>query len=74
MQSENQWSSAHTENLILLKMKWNNVGEFWSDVECGLTYTMYDILRVAKLGGLKQQKCILSQFWSPKIQNEGMHL
>ena len=72
MQSD-QWGSIHIENPILLKIKWNNVGGFWSDIECGLTYAIYDILRVAKLGGLKQQKCILSQFWSLEVQNESMH-
>ena len=38
----------------------------------GVLVSRASITKYHKLGGLKQQKVTLSQFWRPKVQNQGV--
>ena len=47
------------------------VGILRTEVQCGLcSFARAAVTKYHKLGGLKQQKCILSQFWGPEVQAE----
>ena len=37
-----------------------------------IPWTEESVTQYHKLGGLKQQKYILSQFWRPQVQNKGV--